>query len=366
MVRKINSNEYLKRYDNMSAVERSAYGDRVGEWLRSGALLLGRRTEESGARFQNVTQASIGWNDSECKAFEDGARLLSALVGVRKDTWLPDLLYGKAVRRTVRNIVACLEDVAGAGEPAGGHAAEEAPVKAPAEEKDAADGHARAGKPAGPAAGRDDARKAAVAAGDVPVRPKHIDQYVHLLPAKTQEHAAKVRDLLRELDNAREKARLLMDSPQASPADRAAWAKKATSCDNAVRSIYRELDAEWEKLVRDGRVTVDDLGNVRVAPGAEPQGMLLEQEAASPAQEQKARRRELRKWLTDTRRGAEGKAREKRVEQWKENWKEYLTLEPLEAALKDEKIAAAAEHFGIDIKTLDAEAGTASARPAAE
>ena len=103
MVRKINSNEYLKRYDNMSAVERSAYGDRVGEWLRSGALLLGRRVEESGARFQNVTQASIGWNDSECKAFEDGARLLSALVGVRKDTWLPDLLYGKAVRRTVRN-----------------------------------------------------------------------------------------------------------------------------------------------------------------------------------------------------------------------------------------------------------------------
>ena len=67
--------------------------------------------------------------------------------------------------------------------------------------------------------------------------------------------------------------------------------------------------------------------------------------------EQKARRRELRKWLIDLRRGKDGEARERRIEQWKMNWKEYLTLEPLEAALKDEKVVAAAAHFGIDINS---------------
>ena len=65
--------------------------------------------------------------------------------------------------------------------------------------------------------------------------------------------------------------------------------------------------------------------------------------------EQKKRRRELRKWLIDLRRGKEGKDREKRIEQWRVNWKEYLTLEPREKALEDEKILEAAKHFGIDI-----------------
>ena len=31
------------------------------------------------------------------------------------------------------------------------------------------------------------------------------------------------------------------------------------------------------------------------------------------------------------------------------NWQEYLTLEPREKALEDEKILEAARHFGIDI-----------------
>ena len=31
------------------------------------------------------------------------------------------------------------------------------------------------------------------------------------------------------------------------------------------------------------------------------------------------------------------------------NWKEYLMLEPLDSALKDEKVVAAAKHFGVEI-----------------
>ena len=182
----------------------------------------------------------------------------------------------------------------------------------------------------------------------MPARPKHIDQYAYLLPKGTQERAGAVRGLLRELDEAREKMRLLMDNVNAKPDARAAWARKATRIDSTLKGIYKELDAEWEKLVKSGRVTVDALGNASLSPihnGGSP-----EPDAPAPlTSEQKARRRELRKWLIDLRRGKEGEAREKRIEQWKVNWKEYLTLEPLEAALMDEKVVQAAAHFGIEI-----------------
>lgn len=358
MVKKINSNEYLKRYDNMTAGERSEYESRVGEWLRSGAVLLERRAEESDSRLHSVIQVSVGWNDRECQAFEEGVRLLSALVGIRKDTWLPDLLYGKAVRRTVRHAVMCL------GETVRGGAAsnkrpetpkEEHPVKA-RKETDAVGAVTIQAAEQPLFAVEETARPSAAA---VPARPRHIDQYAHLLPEKTQKRAAKVKDLLRELDSAREKARLLMDSPQASPDDRAAWAKRATVCDIEVKGIYRELDAEWEKLVRAGRVVVDDLGNARVVLGSEAPDAPTDTDKHGLTSDQKARRRELRKWLIDTRRGAEGKAREKRIGQWKTNIREYLTLEPMEAAMKDEKLTDAARHYGIEIGEYGNEAAVA-------
>lgn len=352
MVQKIQSSGYLKRLSNMTVAERQAYMDRVGEWLRNGSRLLVNRTEDFDARLQNVMTASVGWNDAECEAFEEGARLLSSLMGT-SDTWLPELLYKKAARRSIRQMFSTLSAVAGAA----GAASEKREVKSEVPEKEkgkepAAAKPQPAEKPAeakaqptkkgeGPAA-------SSVTAG-VPVRPRHIDQYVHLLPKKTQEHAAEVRDLLRQLDDAREKARLLMNDAQASPDSRAQWARRATQLDDKVRSIYKELDAEWEKLVKQGRVVVDIFGNASIAPDGEPSDTVAQEEKPELTSEQKARRRELRKWLIDTRRGAEGKAREKRIEQWKENWKEYLTLEPLEAAMKDEKIVAAAQHFGIEI-----------------
>lgn len=347
MVRKIQVNEYLKRYDNMSAAERQAFAGRVGEWLQSAGRALTNRAEDFDARLHSVLSVSVGWNDAECEAFEEGARLLSALSG-SADTWLPDLLYKKAVRRSIRQMVKVLSSVVGAAsEQRKVKSEESAATDQQPTEKAASQSEKRNGKSEEPA----EVKSASVpVTTGVPLRPKHIDQYVHLLPKKTQEHAAEVRGLLRQLDDAREKARLLMESPQASPDSRAQWAKRAVQLDNKVRDIYRELDAEWEKLVKQGRVVVDIFGNAGLTPAPSPKGEGSDyHESVELTSEQKARRRELRKWLIDLRRGTEGKAREKRIEQWKENWKEYLTLEPLEAALKDEKIVAAAEHFGIEI-----------------
>lgn len=346
MVRKIQVNEYQKRYDNMSATERQAFASRVGEWLQSAGRALTNRAEDFDARLHSVLSVSVGWNDAECEAFEEGARLLSALSG-SADTWLPDLLYKKAVRRSIRQMVKVLSSVVGtASEQRKVKSEESAARDRQPTEKAASQSENRNAKSEDPS----EVKSASFpATTGVPIRPKHIDQYVHLLPKKTQEHAAEVRDLLRQLDDAREKARLLMESPQASPDSRAQWAKRAVQLDNKVRGIYRELDAEWEKLVKQGRVVVDIFGNASIAPDGEPSETVAQEEKPELTSEQKSRRRELRKWLIDTRRGAEGKAREKRIEQWKANWKEYMTLEPLEAALKDEKVVAAAKHFGIEI-----------------
>ena len=349
MVRKIQTGEYLKRYGNMTAAERQSYMERVGEWLRSGRNVLQARAEDADARMRNVLMASVMWNDAESEAFEDGARLLSALVGT-SDTWLPERLYQMAVRRSIRQIGKCLKEVLAATE-------KPTPVLPKGGMKDEGGKRKEENPPLPLPKGGSDSKPNPTMTG-VPVRPKHIDQYVHLLPEKTQKRAGQVRELLRDLDVAREKARLLMDAGEQG--DKVAqWAKKATQLDDKVRSIYRELDAEWEKLVQTGRVVVDVFGNASVAPDGKPSGTVAtdgapsgtvaEQEKPELTTEQKHRRRELRKWLIDTRRGADGKAREKRIEQWKVNIKEYLTLEPIEVALKDEKLVAAAGHFGISL-----------------
>ena len=352
MVRKIQTGEYLKRYGNMTAAERQSYTERVGEWLHSGRGVLQARAEDADARMRNVLMASVMWNDAESEAFDEGARLLSALVGT-SDTWLPERLYQMAVRRSIRQMGKCLKEVLTATEKHTPALPKEKPLlPLPKGGMKDEGGKMKEGNPPLPLSkenpplplpkGGSDSKPNPTMTG-VPVRPKHIDQYVHLLPEKTQKRAGQVRELLRDLDVAREKARLLMDAGEQG--DKVAqWAKKATQLDDKVLSIYRELDAEWEKLVQTGRVVVDAVGNVSVTPSpALPEG----REDIPLTSEQKHRRRELRKWLIDTRRGAGGKAREKRIEQWKVNIKEYLTLEPIEAALKDEKIVAAAKHYGI-------------------
>lgn len=345
----------------MSADERDGYMKRVGEWVKNCYPCLRDKTDNFEARIQHAITASAGWNDAECQAFEEGAVLLSATAAMT-DTWLPDMLYKKAARRTVQKIIDVLAAVLSGGALEGikqkGESAKAAvqPAVSPAREElpaapfqGAANDSVAGGNQYGEVHIRPDATGTAV-----PARPNHIDQYVHLLPQKTQERAAKYGPLMRELDETREKERLLMDDPTANAKDREALAKRITAIDKEIRSIKKELDVEWEKLAKSGRVVVDDLGNARILP---PQQGEEQQPAAETPQapveltsEQKAKRRDLRKWLVDTRRG-NGDTREEHVKKWKDNFKEYLTLEG-DAAYADEKVKAAAEHYGIDMEEV--------------
>ena len=421
MITKLKSSEYLKGYEQMTDAERKDYRKRVGEWLACNGSMLMRATDRPMAKSQNITVLVRRWDKNYCEAFLRGVELLSALVGVT-DTMLPSQLYVRSVYRVTRHMISCLTAVAEGGEfkaAAGGNgdgiASQQKKTSLPAggapagtRTGTAGAGTARAGaaatktdntvtgqpkKPlptiktvrvqrevvpahqpsaAGAAETTETAAGAAGVAGDarpVPVRPRHIDQYVYLLPKSTQEKAAKVKQLLTDLDYAREKVRLLMDAPQASQSDRAAWASKATKIDSQVGAIYRELDAEWAKLVESGRVTVDDMGNAHVIESeqgkvngeksatAQESFLLHDATQASQSAErtmnpeplttgQKARRRDLRKFLTDTRRG-NGKTREEHLKKWNEAFKAYLALEPIEKAMKDEKILAAMEHYGL-------------------
>lgn len=389
MIRKLVTGEYLKDYRAMTAQEREAYRSRVGEWLRTAGERLLALTDRPMAKAQNLLMMSGRWTKEDCEAAHEGAVLLTALMAVT-DTWLPSQLWVKSAWRSIRHIVETLRltpdaslaergVVTDAGSMAlrGNRRAQtEAQITQAAARK--AQG-TTPGKPTdalrtqkGVREAQGKAQGAEVAtpslqerAGEalVPVRPKHIDQYVYLLPKATQERAGAVRGLLRELDEAREKMLLLMEDANAKPDARAAWAKRATKIDSTLKATYKELDAEWEKLVKSGRITVDALGNAYVTEDGQSnqntpsnqsnQNNLSSQSVQSNpielTSEQKARRRELRKWLIDLRRGKEGKDREKRIKQWRVNWEKYLTLEPREKALEDEKILEAAKHFGIDL-----------------
>ena len=397
MIRKISSSDYLKRLDNMTGEERQAYLERVGKWLCSNAAQrLVRHMGDPGAQLQNVMVCSTGWNDKECEVFDEGVQLLTAVVH-SEDTWLPDMLYVKAAKRVIRRMTEILKRVC-----------QEAAMDIAVREGRSMSGDSRlTAKPDGKGGllfklqaetgprgtklvdarnlspGRNANKKpkeesaegttiATQAVGEgsqtktttelKPVRPKHIDQYVHLLPEKTQERAAQVKDLLRDMDASREKMRLLMDDETASAADREAWAKKVTSIDNKIRKIYDELDREWDKLVKEGRVVLDDLGNARVVESARGQ---VPGSANSPdgsarylspgrltelTSEQKKQRKALRKWLTDTRYG-NGATREDYVKRWQENFKKFLEYDG-EAAYEDEKILAAAKHYDIEMSRL--------------
>ena len=387
MVTKIQSSEYLRRYDNMDADERKAYCERVGEWMRGSGKLLAARAQEFNARMQNVLTISVTWNDAESQAFDEGARLLSALTGLT-DTWLPDMLYIKSAKRAIGIMHAAFETVITSTEfPKKGHTdhtdhtdkavgdsllplsrgsqrgSEQGNISADDQTTpnpsysggEAAKSETYEVKVGGAASVSPDAKTTTVTS-PVPTRPRHIDQYVHLLPQKTQEHAAKYGELMRELDESRRKLDLLMDDKTASAADREAWAKKVTKLDNAIGAIKRELDAGWEQLVKQGRVVVDELGMAHVVPEHKadqttPNPSYSGGEAAAElSSEDKARRRELRKWLVDTRRG-NGDTRNEHVKKWQENFKAFLAFDG-DAAYNDEKIKAAAEHYGIDLTQI--------------
>ena len=422
MIRKILVRDYLKGYGDMSAEERKAFVGRVGEWLTKDGTRLLEITDRPMARSQSLMTITTRWTAEDTKAVTDGIMLMSALVGVA-ETWLPQQIYMKSAYRAVRQVVEVLTDFAkgkvnglnllvnpatgvpmpktnntttnGRGKatgrrPEAGNAAahyNQEPKRAAGAGEDkpqalpapvvAGVANAPAGKPQGTAAvqtkkplpmiktvGKEydaAADTVRVQCAVVPARPKHIDQYVHLLPKATQERAAGYGELMRQLGEARDNMQLLMDDDHASAKSREQWAKQTTKLDKKIRAIREELDREWEKVAESGRVVIDDLGMAHLVPtsqcdaalngtGADGEGG--ERESAELTSEQRKRRRDLRKWLIDLRRGKEGKDREKRIEQWRVNWQEYLTLEPREKAMEDEKILEAAKHFDINIEEL--------------
>lgn len=400
MIRKILVRDYLKGIDDMTAEERKAFVGRVGEWLvKDGARLLAM-TDRPLARSQNLMTLTTRWTAEDCRAMADGITLMSALVGVA-DTWLPTQIYMKSAYRAVRQVASVLSEVKSEklrvknllpSSKATAHSTSGKGAAAHYNHEPKCAAGAGAGKPqalptpvgAGPVSSLSAKQQGTEAAQTekplpmiktvakeydaatdtlrvqcavVPARPKHIDQYVHLLPKATQERAAGYGELMRQLGEARDNMQLLMNDDHASAKSREQWAKQATRIDKKIRAIRDELDREWEKVVESGRVVIDGLGMAHLVPDGESSGTGAdgeggEQEPAELTSEQKKRRRDLRKWLIDLRRGKEGKDREKRIEQWRVNWQEYLTLEPKEKALEDEKILEAAKHFGIDLAQI--------------
>lgn len=399
MIKKILVRDYLKGYGEMTAEERTAFVGRVGEWLVRDGMRLLTLTDRPMARSQSLMTITTRWTSEDTKAVTDGIMLMSALVGVA-DTWLPTQIYMRSAYRAVRQVVEVLSTVnAGngvsiavgkfvekkrtkdcveyefVGEPAskGGDTIAGQLTK----KNGAGMGGQASSAPAGKTQGTEAAQtekplpmiktvgKEYDAATDtvrvqcavVPARPKHIDQYVHLLPKATQERASQYGELMRQLGEARDNMQLLMDDDHASAKSREQWAKQATKLDKKIRAIRDELDREWVKVAESGRVRLDAFGNAFLVPDGESSGTTAdgedgEQKPVELTSEQKKRRRELRKWLIDLRRGKEGKDRERRIEQWRVNWQEYLTLEPKEKALQDEKILEAAKHFGIDLTQI--------------
>jgi hypothetical protein len=399
MIKKILVRDYLKGYGDMTAEERRAFVGRVREWLTQDGARLLAMTDRPMAKSQSLMTITTRWTAEDAKAVTDGILLMSALVGVA-DTWLPTQIYMKSAYRAIRQVVSVLSEVSGlkfqvSGEVSTAQELKAVGVKvitrgngktsemAKRTEGKGWIGNVRPATPikelpkAGqitthPGFGKGDAiatqqtKKEHQASGIshqpssgmVPARPKHIDQYVHLLPKATQERAGEYGELMRQLGEARDNMQLLMDDDHASAKSREQWAKQATRIDKKIRAIRNELDQEWKKVAESGRVVIDDLGMAHLVPtsqcdtalnGDGSQPSAIDHQPSELSSEQKKRRRELRKWLIDLRRGKEGKDREKRIEQWRVNWKEYLTLEPREKALEDEKILEAAKHFGIDL-----------------
>lgn len=346
MIKKIKLSEYLKRYDNMDAGERLTIAKRVWEWLHSAAKMLLRRAEEPEAQLQNVMQVSGRWNDEECRAWEEGARLLSSFSNMA-DTWLPDRLYGKAAYRSIRRMVKCLKtmgepDGAKPMAPQGENVVSGAKAGAKAAKEESAAGTSKATQTVG-AGVKPQGNKPK--AGVIP-RPPHISQYVHILPKKTQERAAKYGELMRALEEARENMRLLLNDPNAKNADREKLAKTATRIDSQVKSIRKELDAEWAKAVKAGRVTVDDLGQAHVLPAGEPTGTEVEL-----TKEQKARVKQLRNALRDTRGPKEpGEKHDAYVKKWVDKYREMVKIGG--PGTVTEAVANSAKLYGIDLDQI--------------
>ena len=394
MIQKISNNDYMKRVDNMSAQERQSLKDRMSRWLSSGGRSLAVLSEHPSSLLQNAMQVCVSWNDMQCQAWNEGARLMTAFIG-KQETWLPDKLYAVSAKRSIRKMFSVLKEEEAKMRDAGPvrpgkntPSAAEKPLIAKIENPKATQAVSTGnpssdvtcqtgGEPSvilpnmqntakeepldGTVQGTGAVAVQPLPSGEkqVPARPRHIDQYVHLLPAKTQERAAQYGPLMRDMEAARENLRLLMDDEHSKASDRERWAKTITKIDAQVKSIRKELDDEWDKLVQSGRVVVDDLGNARVVPvsGTPENGAgstSQETENTELTKEQKDAIKPLRAWLRDNRGPKEpGEKHDAYVARWKEKYKEMVKIGG--KGTVTEAVAKAAKLYGIDLAALDTE-----------
>lgn len=370
MIRRITNEEYVKRIGSMNAKEKVSLAERVGEWLDNKAPLLARRAAEPHARMQSVMQLSVDWNDAEQTAFMEGARLLTAFMGVA-DTWLPVMIYTKAARRSIIRMVDILQSQAtritakpvSAPDPS---PTTQQPTPAPQQPVKRKRGRPKgstkkAKEEANPQSSNLNSQTIADA---VIPRPKHIDQYAHLLPEATQQRAAQYGPLMRDLEAARQNMRLLMDDTHATATERERWAKTAVRLDDRIGNIRKELDEEWNKVVATGRVVIDDFGMAHILDPAtgkvnDPQPKVdfkgvddkpKPKEDDKPKRshhkqltdEEKAKRTVyLQKWLRDRRPTASDEHRK----QWEANARELIRL----GGHLTDSMRQTGEHYGARI-----------------
>lgn len=376
----------MKRVASMTEAERLDLAKRVGEWLDTSAKLLIPHTNDPLARMQNVMQMGAAWDDRTQDAFNEGVRLLTPFVAIA-DTWLPTMIYTKAARRCIFNMIEVLRTHAPKLKATPQSVPDRVPSQKPRQkpqtpeptEKPQNPSTTQKRKPGRPRKLTKEEEQAALtpnlfapnenksANGTIssPVipRPKHIDQYVYLLPERTQIRAAQYGQLMRDLEQARSNMKLLMDDPHAKPSERERWAKTAVKVDNQIAALRRELDAGWANLVDTDRVVVDDMGMAHIidpetgkiadpkpvvtAPTDDAQEKPEEQpkpkEKPKPlTPEEKAKRISyLQKWLRDPR----ATATEERKKQWEENARELLYL----GGTLSDAMVKAGEHYGAKI-----------------
>lgn len=230
----ITTNDYLKPIKKMTEQEKEVYFDQVKKW-----------TEEDYPRLCAVQEA---WTANEFKSFDEGCVLISVLQGAR--AWLPSKIYQKDIQRRLTWVRDWLTEINRrygkvdfAAMPHPSEAMGRAIyVNAKAERsKD----YAQVVK------GQADA---ALADGKIPetstARPKHLDAYLHLLPAKVQADAAQLSALYLKLGELHGMLHLKAD-PRHDPRDRQKYAQAVVRVSDSIDAIYAEVEAAWEALPED-------------------------------------------------------------------------------------------------------------------
>lgn len=402
MIYKIAANEWYKRVNNLSELEKEALAQRIDHWLHTKAPILLPRADDPSARMMNVEQVCGDWTTDVQDAFNEGVSLMTPFAGTT-DTWLPTMIYTKAAKRAIHKIV----DVLTTQLPTLGVLPQSKPTLQPhnrstkvstklstkdtkdtekpqnrttAQPQNGKQGNhlspiggeikregsnvGKQGNLSSPlvGGGRGEGLQPISTEGAVP-RPAHIDQYVHLLPEDTQKRAAGYGQLMKDLGTARSNMRILMDDPKSTATEREKWAKTAVALDKRIGDLRTELDTEWDKVVQTGRVALDDFGIAHILdkdgkvadPKPKMEVNVADKNETLPKapkkkraprkeyteEEKAARIKYLQKWLRDPR--PENTAEHR--QQWKDNARELLSL----GGTISDSMRKAAEHYKVRV-----------------